>query len=213
MPKVIFEKIHGQPLLYTTICLQLVDQTLCYPKGILKNILVGVGHSALRLDFVAIEIGGDDRAPIILGRPFLNTAKAIIYVDTAKICFTIGDTKERFNFKNRTLTMRVHPQQPYDYLDFDKIPKKKNNIPERKVLENKAPVKKNVYTYEGILPTPNKNNNKKRKIKPKQPVQELVLMINTIEPPIDPAFPPSHLEKKEDPGVPTIDCMIEGSTF
>jgi hypothetical protein len=114
--------------------------------------------------------------------------------------------------------MRVHPQQPYDYLDFDKIPErkipeKKNKIPERKVLEKKVLVKKNVYTYKGILPTPNKNNNKKVNSKAKQPVQEPVLMINTIEPPIDPTFPPSHLEKKEDPGVPTIDCMIEGSTF
>jgi hypothetical protein len=174
---------------------------------------MGVGHSALRVDFVVIETGGDDRAPIILGQPFLSTVKAIIYADTTKICFTIGDTKERFSFKNHALTTRVHPQHPYDYLDFDKISEKKNKIPERKVLEKKAPVKKNVYTYEDILPTPNKNNNKKGKSKAKQPVQEPVLMINTIEPPIDPAFPPSHLEKKEDPGVPTIDCMIEGSTF
>jgi hypothetical protein len=103
-------------------------------------------------------------------------------------------------------------------LDFDKIPErkileKKNKILERKVLEKKVPVKKNVYTYEGILPTPNKNSNKKGKSKAKQHVQEPVLMINTIEPPIDPVFPPSHLEKKEDPGVPTIDCMIKGSTF
>jgi hypothetical protein len=190
------------------MCLQLADQTLCYPKGILENVLVGVGHSALRVDFVVIEIGGDDRAPIILGWPFLSIAKAIIYVDTAKICFTIGDTKERFSFKNRTLTMRVHPQHPYDYLDSDKIPEKKNKIPKKKV-----PVKKNVYTYEGILSTPNKNNNKKGKSKAKQPIQEPILMVNTIEPPIDPAFPPSHHEKKEDPRVPTIDCMIEGSTF
>jgi hypothetical protein len=98
-------------------------------------------------------------------------------------------------------------------LDFDKISEKKNKILERKVPEKKALVKKNVYTYEGILPTPNKNNKKKGKSKGKQPVQEPTLMINTIEPPIDLAFPPSHLEKKEDPGVPTIDCMIEGSTF
>jgi hypothetical protein len=109
--------------------------------------------------------------------------------------------------------MRVHPQHPYDYLDFDKILEKKNKIPKRKVPEKKVPVKKNVYTYEGILPTPNKNNNKKGKNKAKQPVQEPVLMINTIEPPIDLVFPPSHLEKKEDPRVSTIDCMIEGSTF
>jgi hypothetical protein len=67
MPKVIDEKIHGQPLLYTTMCLQLADQILCYPKVILENILVGVGHSTLQVDFMVIETGGDDRAPIILG--------------------------------------------------------------------------------------------------------------------------------------------------
>jgi hypothetical protein len=32
MPKVIYEKIYGQPLLYATMCLQLANQTLCYPK-------------------------------------------------------------------------------------------------------------------------------------------------------------------------------------
>jgi hypothetical protein len=127
--------------------LQLADQTLCYPKGILENVLVGVGHSALRVDFMVIETGGDDRSPIILGQPFLSTAKAIIYADTAKICFTIGDTKERFGFKNHTLITRVHPQHLYDYLYFYKIPEKKNKILERKVLEKKVPVKKNVYTY------------------------------------------------------------------
>jgi hypothetical protein len=37
MPKVIYEKIYGQPLLYTTMCLQLADQTLCYPRGSLKT--------------------------------------------------------------------------------------------------------------------------------------------------------------------------------
>jgi hypothetical protein len=101
----------------------------------------------------------------------------------------------------------------FDKIPERKIPEKKNKILERKVLEKKVLVKKKIYTYEGILPTPNKNNNKKGKSKAKQLVQEPVLMINTIEQPINPAFPPSHLEKKEDPGVPTIDCTIEGSTF
>jgi hypothetical protein len=86
-------------------------------------------------------------------------------------------------------------------LDFDKILEKKNKIPKRKILEKspkkKTPVKKNVYTYEGILPTPNKNNNKKGKNKAKQPIQEPIWMVNTVEPPIDPIFPLSHLEKKK----------------
>jgi hypothetical protein len=55
----------------------------------------------LPIDFVVLETGGDERAPIILGRPFLSTAKAIIYVDTAKICFTIKGKK--FSFKDHIL--------------------------------------------------------------------------------------------------------------
>jgi hypothetical protein len=41
-------------------------------------------------DFVILETGGDEKAPIILGRPFLSTTKAIIYADSAKIYFTIN---------------------------------------------------------------------------------------------------------------------------
>jgi hypothetical protein len=50
-------------------------------------------------------------------------------------------------------------------LDFDKILEKKNKVRERKNPESKVPVKKNVYTYEGILPTPNKNNNRRGRAK------------------------------------------------
>jgi hypothetical protein len=67
MPKVIYGKIHGDPLLYTTMCLQLADQTLCYPKGILEDVCVGVGQSYVPADFVVIEIGGDMKTHIILG--------------------------------------------------------------------------------------------------------------------------------------------------
>jgi hypothetical protein len=67
MPRVIYEKIHGDPLLYTTICLQLADQTLCYPKGILEDVWIVAGHSYVLVDFVIVETGGDEKAPIILG--------------------------------------------------------------------------------------------------------------------------------------------------
>jgi hypothetical protein len=67
VPRVIYEKIHGEPLLYTTMCLQLADQTLCYPKGILEDVHVRVRHSGVPVDFVVVKTGGDERAPIILG--------------------------------------------------------------------------------------------------------------------------------------------------
>jgi hypothetical protein len=66
MPKVIYEKIHGDPMLYTTMCLQLADQSLYYPKGILEDVCVRVGHLYVPADFVVVEMGGDEKAPIIL---------------------------------------------------------------------------------------------------------------------------------------------------
>ena len=51
---------------------------------------------------VVIETGNDERAPIILGRPFLNSSGAIIYASAAKISFYIKGRKETFSLKNKT---------------------------------------------------------------------------------------------------------------
>jgi hypothetical protein len=101
IPMVIYKKINGSPLLYTTMCLQLADLSLCYPEGILDDICLGVGCSYVAADFVVVETGGSENAPIVLGRPLLATAKAIIYADAAKIVFTINGRKERFNFQEQ----------------------------------------------------------------------------------------------------------------
>ena len=47
--------------------LQLVDQSLCYPKGVLEDAIVRVGQSYVSIDFVVLVTGGDVRAPVILG--------------------------------------------------------------------------------------------------------------------------------------------------
>jgi hypothetical protein len=107
MPKVIYDKILGDPLLFTNMCVAAADQTLCYPKGILEDAIIRVGQSYV------LEIGGDERAPIILGQPFLRTAMAIIYTNTTKIYFTIKDKKEKFLFKDRILYSPTHPQKAY----------------------------------------------------------------------------------------------------
>jgi len=100
--RVLYEKFFTHPLLETSMCLQLADRTLSFPKGILKNLCVRVGTLYTPADFVVIETGNDERAPIILGRPFLNTSGAVIYASTAKISFYIKGRKETFSFKNKT---------------------------------------------------------------------------------------------------------------
>jgi hypothetical protein len=85
------------------------------------------------LQTLVVETGGDEKAPIILGRPFLRTAKAIIYIDDAKICFTIKGRKERFTFKNKTLQSPTHPQKAY--IHEDKTAEKKTNMRRNKTKQ------------------------------------------------------------------------------
>ena len=85
------------------------------------------------VDFVVLETDGDVRAPIILGRPFLSTTKVIIYVDSAKIYFTIKDRKEKFTFKNHIHHSPSHPQMAY--LPKETTVTKKSNNQKRR---NKA---------------------------------------------------------------------------
>jgi hypothetical protein len=103
MPKTIHDKILGDSLLYTNMRLQLADQTLCYPEGVLKDAIIRVGQSYVPIDFVVVDTGGDKKSPIILDQPFLCTTKAIIYAEHAKIVFTIKDKKEKFSFRSQML--------------------------------------------------------------------------------------------------------------
>jgi hypothetical protein len=53
-----------------------------------------------------------------------------------------------------------------------------------------------------------KKNIKRRKNKTSQSLKETVNMINTIQLEYDHLFAPPFLKKKNDPGVPTIECTI-----
>ena len=66
MPKVIFKKLFNYPLSHTTMCLQLADQSLCYPMGIMEEICVRVGNSYVPANFIVVNTGTGERSHIIL---------------------------------------------------------------------------------------------------------------------------------------------------
>jgi hypothetical protein len=80
MPKVIFDKLPHAKLDPTSMCLQLADQSLCYPMGITENILVKIRKFFILVDFVVLDMQPDSRVSLILGRPFLSTTNAHIDV-------------------------------------------------------------------------------------------------------------------------------------
>ena len=81
----------------TTVLLQLVDRSIIYPYGILEDVPVKVGDYYVPGDFFILEMEEDRQIPIILGRPFLATAGAIIDVKRGKITLEIGEEKVEFD--------------------------------------------------------------------------------------------------------------------
>jgi hypothetical protein len=56
-----------------------------YPKGITRDILVKVREAYVLTDSVLLNMGDDKETLVILGRPFLNTMNACIYVGSRQI--------------------------------------------------------------------------------------------------------------------------------
>ena len=67
--------------------LQMVDQSIQFPKGIAKDVMVRIHDHYALADFMVLDMGEEDDTPIILGRPFLNTTNAIIYVGSGQVHF------------------------------------------------------------------------------------------------------------------------------
>ncbi|XP_057248189.1 uncharacterized protein LOC125493537 [Beta vulgaris subsp. vulgaris] len=84
----------------TRISLHLADRTVKYPLGILEDVPLRVGKFFIPCDFVVMEMEEDAQVPIILGRPFLATAGAIIDMKNGKITFEVGTEKMEYNLTN-----------------------------------------------------------------------------------------------------------------
>nr|GEY28511.1 reverse transcriptase domain-containing protein [Tanacetum cinerariifolium] len=80
MPLSIWKKLKLPMLNDTKIVLELADRTISKPTGVAENVFVKVGKFYFPTDFVVLYFIADPRIPLILGRPFLCTAHAIINV-------------------------------------------------------------------------------------------------------------------------------------
>nr|GEX61280.1 putative ribonuclease H-like domain-containing protein [Tanacetum cinerariifolium] len=65
------------------------NKTVKHPKGIAKNVLVGIHSFIFPVDFIVLDINEDVKTPLILGRPFLSTAHTKIDVFKRKIAIRV----------------------------------------------------------------------------------------------------------------------------
>ncbi|GJT00127.1 reverse transcriptase domain-containing protein [Tanacetum coccineum] len=80
IPLSVWKKLGLPKLISTKMTLELANRDICTPKGIARDVFVSVGKFTFLADFVIVDYESDPRVPLILGRPFLWTARAFIDV-------------------------------------------------------------------------------------------------------------------------------------
>ncbi|GKD12330.1 reverse transcriptase domain-containing protein [Tanacetum coccineum] len=81
MPLSICKMLSLPELTPTRMTLELADRSITYPKGLAEDVFVKVGKFHFPTDFVVVDFEADPRVPLILGRSFLRTGRALIDYD------------------------------------------------------------------------------------------------------------------------------------
>nr|GEV81703.1 retrovirus-related Pol polyprotein from transposon TNT 1-94 [Tanacetum cinerariifolium] len=80
MPLSVWKKLGLTELISTRMTLELANRAICTPARIARDVFVPVGKFTFPVDFVIVDYESDPRVSLILGRPFLRTARALIDV-------------------------------------------------------------------------------------------------------------------------------------
>ncbi|GJR92051.1 gag-pol polyprotein [Tanacetum coccineum] len=115
------EKDLGSELAHTKLTVELADKTVKHPKGIAKNILVGVGKFIFPVDFIILDMLEDVKVPLILKSPFLCIAYAKIDVFKRKLTLRVGDEKIIFKSVKHasSLIKRVYMLSLREHMELD----------------------------------------------------------------------------------------------
>jgi hypothetical protein len=112
MAKVTYDNLLGGPLHPTFVRLQMADQTIRFPEGLARDILVKVQDDYVPADFIILDMGSNNDVSIILGRPFLNTVNAVIYVGSGQIHLQFPGWKVKCPFNGYKANMQVKDKEP-----------------------------------------------------------------------------------------------------
>ncbi|KAK8533931.1 hypothetical protein V6N12_047333 [Hibiscus sabdariffa] len=106
MPTSVFQKLGIGEAKPTTVMLQLADHSFVQPEGKIKDILVKVDKFIFPADFLILDCEADENAPIILGRPFLSTSRAMIDFDKDEIVFKVDDDQVKMKALTKQLEQK-----------------------------------------------------------------------------------------------------------
>ncbi|XP_042416745.1 uncharacterized protein LOC122005689 [Zingiber officinale] len=118
MPKSVFQSLRIGPLQPTSVVIQLANRSQAHPAGVIEDVLVKVRELIFPANFYILDMEGDvlaNRAPLILGHPFLKTARTKIDVHAGTLSMEIGDTVVRFSI----FEAMKHPREDHSILSVD----------------------------------------------------------------------------------------------
>nr|GEZ10608.1 hypothetical protein [Tanacetum cinerariifolium] len=116
MPLSVWKELGLPKLIPTRMTLELANREICTPAGIARDAFVPVGKFTFPADFVIVDYESDPRVPLILGRPFLRIARALIDVHGEEMILRDGDERLTLNMKHDTSSYLNHPQRESDNL-------------------------------------------------------------------------------------------------
>ncbi|GJV83769.1 putative nucleotidyltransferase, ribonuclease H [Tanacetum coccineum] len=96
-----------------------IGQSQLWSREIIENVLIKVDKFVLPIDFVILDMPEDSRVPIILGRPFLATARAMIDVFNKKITLRVGDDEVVFDIGQVNKRPTTEDGECYGINDLD----------------------------------------------------------------------------------------------
>ncbi|GJV39902.1 reverse transcriptase domain-containing protein [Tanacetum coccineum] len=108
----IWKKLSLPELTPTQMILELADRSTTSPSGIAEDVFVKVGKFHFLADFVVVDYVVDPRVPLILGRPFLRTARALIDVYGEELTLRVDD---------EAITFKVSQTSRYSYNDAESV--------------------------------------------------------------------------------------------
>ena len=114
MPYSVFKRFELKP---TSSIIQLADRSITYPRGVIEDVIVNVDNLFLPADFMVLDMDEDLKTPIILGRPFMATARTLIDVEAGTLTFRVEDQAVVFKLFEAT----THPGDKQECMRVDAL--------------------------------------------------------------------------------------------
>nr|GFA38006.1 reverse transcriptase domain-containing protein [Tanacetum cinerariifolium] len=92
-----WKKLSLPDLTPTCMTLELADRSISRPVRVAEDVYVKVGSFHFPADFVVVDFDDDPRVPLILGRSFLKTEKALIDIFEGELTLRVGKVAITFN--------------------------------------------------------------------------------------------------------------------